>query len=97
MYIKTLFDELLQLRRQFLSYSAVERELQPMLQALPKPLTSQHPRQEKGGQLLHSISLDLINEPNCLVLRLFTGKQLLFSVFRKLFRLFHVHALRRQK
>ena len=46
-YVRTLFDELVQLRRQFPSYRAAEREFKPMLQALPKPLTSQHPRQEK--------------------------------------------------
>ena len=31
----------------FPSYSAVLREIKPMLQALPKPLASQHPRQEQ--------------------------------------------------
>ncbi|XP_068757420.1 uncharacterized protein [Montipora capricornis] len=46
-YIKTLFDELLRLRAQFPSYSAALREIKPMLQALPKPLTSQHPQQDK--------------------------------------------------
>ena len=46
-YIKTLFDKLLRLRTQFPSYSAALREIKPQLQALPKPLTSQHPRQEK--------------------------------------------------
>lgn len=46
-YIKTLFDELLRLRAQFPSYSAALREIKPTLQALPKPLARQHPRQEK--------------------------------------------------
>jgi len=46
-YIKTLFEERFELRRQFPSYGAAQREVQPMLQVLPKPLTSQHIRQEK--------------------------------------------------
>ena len=46
-YIMRLFEELLQLRRQFPSYSAAEREFSPMLQAIPRPLTSQRQRQEK--------------------------------------------------
>jgi len=46
-YIKTLFEELFELRRQFPSYGAAQREVQAMLQVLPKPLTSQHIRQEK--------------------------------------------------
>ncbi|XP_073232548.1 uncharacterized protein [Porites lutea] len=46
-YIMRLFEELLQLRRQFPSYSAAEREFRPMLQAIPRPLTSQRERQEK--------------------------------------------------
>ena len=46
-YIMRLFEELLQLRRQFPSYSAAEREFRPMLQAIPRPLTNQCQRQEK--------------------------------------------------
>ncbi|XP_068762175.1 uncharacterized protein [Montipora capricornis] len=44
--IRTLFDVLLLRRRQFPSYSAAKRGLQPMLQAIPKPLTSKRQRQE---------------------------------------------------
>ena len=51
-YIKTLFDELLRLRTQIPSYSAALREIKPMLQALPKPLTSQHPQQEKEAVVI---------------------------------------------
>jgi len=46
-YIETLFEELFELRKQFPSYGAAQREVQSMLQVLPKPLTSQHIRQEK--------------------------------------------------
>ena len=48
-YITALFNGLLQLRKPFPSYRAAERDIQPKLQALPKPLTSQHihVRQEK--------------------------------------------------
>ena len=35
----------------FPSYSAAPREIKQMLQALPKPLASQNPRQEKQADL----------------------------------------------
>ena len=43
--IRTLSDELLHLTRQFPSCSCTKRT--PMAQVLAKPLTSQHPKQEK--------------------------------------------------